>query len=428
VNPDPGLRGVLLLWAALLLLGFGGRLYSTDVVAQYEVAESFIGIRPLLTVSGEYGWTVDGCRPGIFVPHSIGYSLLLVPSAALGSQFGLEAGKVTAAGTNAVLSLVLVGFWFLLARRKLKDVPISRFLLVAVGGMVLVYGRMPFDVTSAAAAAMAGLYCSSRNRMYLAGLLAGTALLIRPDSILLLPLFWKDWRSALKMAVVMLPFLAAFAWSNWFRFGSPFDDGHGQDPAMTLALFRGGIPGLLLSPGKGLLYYSPMCVLALFHQRDWRYWTPFVLSLVLHGSLLDWTGGTGWGPRFLFTSLPFLLLPLCRRGAGGKPFWIIAATGVLVTAAAIWSNPSVIEQSLGPDLFDEPGRQAVIWSFSSSPLVNSILGIGRGLPDMLGVSAARAAGMPAVLGAIAQTCAAACMAAAGIVSIRGKRGRKPVDQ
>jgi hypothetical protein len=407
----------LLLWGALLVVVFGGRMYTTDVAAQYEVAESLTGARPLLSVSGEYGWTVDGVRQGVlFVPHGVGYSLLLVPAALSGRALGPEAGKVLTALSNLLFSLVLFGFWRAVAVRRYGGVSTPRMLVLAVGAMALVYGRMPYDVTAAAAAAMAGLWCMDTGRTFAAGACMGVAVLIRLDSLLLLPVFWRGHRELLRFAAGLLPFLLAAAWANWYRFGSPFDDGHGQDPAMAFSPLGAGIPGLLFSPGKGLLFYAPLCFLALFHQRDWRLWLPFALSLVFHGALLDWTGGTGWGPRFLFTSLPFLLLPM--TAARCRLFMPAAVLTVLLSLAACWSDSNAVEQSLGPDLFGEPGRQAVIWTFSSSPLAASICRMPGHLPEVFGVDAAAAAGLPALAGIAVQTAGAGLLAWAGVHLLR----------
>ncbi|MCK4807883.1 MAG: hypothetical protein KAT09_09560, partial [Candidatus Aegiribacteria sp.] len=324
------LHAVILLWGALLALVFGGRMYTTDVLAQYEVAGSFIGQRSFMTVSGDFGWTVQGTRPGLFVPHGAGFSILLIPAVVAGKFLGLNGGKVASALLNAGFSLALIGFWYASAVKKYSDVPVLRFIAIAICGMVLVYGKVTFDVTAAAAAAMAGFYFSLHGRMFAAGLCLGLAILVRADSLFLLPLFWNDWRSMKKLIGGLVPFVLLILFLNWYRFGNPFLDGHGQDPAIAFEPFKGGIPGLLLSPGKGLLLYAPLCIFALFFQKDWRLWTPFVLSLFFHGMLHDWSGGTGWGPRFLFTTLPFLLLPLSFKGAGGKLFWIIAILGIVV--------------------------------------------------------------------------------------------------
>ncbi|MCK5064753.1 MAG: hypothetical protein KAQ97_05690 [Candidatus Fermentibacteraceae bacterium] len=415
---DPYFRALLLLWTALLVLVFGGRMYTTDVIAQYEVAGSLIGQRPFLSASGEYGWIVSGVRPGNFIPHSIGYSVLLIPAAFSGAVFGSNAGKISIAVLNAGFSLILVGFLFAVARRRFGNVSIARLIAVAIGGMALVYGKMSFDVTAAAAAAMAGFYFSCRDRALIAGFCMGLAVMIRLDSLLLLPVFWSGWANMRKLLAGMAPFILIIAFANWYRFGSPILDGHNQDPAMVLEPFRGGIVGLLLSPGKGLLYFAPMCVFSLFFQKDWRLWTPFVLSLVLHGMLHDWSGGTGWGPRFLFTTLPFLLLPLARKGTGGRLFWLIAALSILICIPAFWSNASILEQGAGPDLFDEPGRQTVLWSFSSSPLFASVRNFGRGIPDMFGAVAAASLGLSAWLGVLMQSLIALLLAGAGITIIR----------
>jgi hypothetical protein len=409
---------VLVLWASLLLLVFSGRMYTTDVLAQMEVAGSLSGSRPFMTVSGDYGWTVQGARSGIFVPHGLGFSILLVPAALAGGAFGIQGGKVVAALLNSGLSLVLLGFWYAEASRKYHSVPISRFILVAIGSMALVYGKVTFDVTAAAAAAMSAYYCFQVGRSVTAGALFGLAILIRTDSVLLFPLFIGGWRDLRRLWAGAIPFLLLILLVNWYRFGSPLLDGHGQDPAIAMEPFRGGIPGLLLSPGKGLLYYAPLCVLALFHQREWRLWTPFVLSLVFHGMLHDWTGGTGWGPRFLFTSLPFLLMPLCRKGSGGRIFWVVAVLGAAVCLPALWSNPSIVEQSAGADLFDDPTRQAVIWTYSSSPLFLAFRGFARGLPDVFGTTAAAAAGLGPWLGALLQWSAGVALSLFGVFRLR----------
>ena len=406
---------MILLWAALLALVFGGRMYTTDVLAQYEVAGSFIGQRSFMTVSGDFGWVVQGARPGLFVPHGAGFSILLIPAAVAGQFLGLNAGKLVMALLNAGFSLALIGFWYASAVKKYSDVPVLRFIAIAICGMVLVYGRMTFDVTAAAAAVMAGFFFSLHDRSFAAGLCLGFAILVRTDCLLLLPLFWSDWRSMKKLLSGLLPFILLVLLLNWYRFGNPFIDGHSQDPAIAFEPFKGGIPGLLLSPGKGLLLYAPLCIFALFFQRDLRLWTPFLLSLVFHGMLHDWSGGTGWGPRFLFTTLPFLLLPLSFKGVGGKLFLVIAILGIIICIPSFWSNPSLLEQTSGADLFDEPSRQAVLWTWSSSPLISTFRNFAAGVPDLFGAAAAASAGISVWIGILAQIAAASVLAVTGIL-------------
>lgn len=412
---------MILLWAALLVLVFGGRMYTTDVLAQYEVAGSFIGQRSFMTVSGDFGWVVQGVRPGHFVPHGAGFSILLIPAAVAGQFLGLNGGKLVMALLNAGFSLVLIGFWYASAVKKYSDVPVLRFIAIAICGMVLVYGRMTFDVTAAAAAVMAGFFFSLHDRLFAAGLCLGFAILVRTDSLLLLPLFWSDWRSMKKLLKGLIPFILLVLFLNWYRFGNPFLDGHGQDPAIAFEPFKGGIPGLLLSPGKGLLFYAPLCIFALFFQKDWKLWAPFVLSLAFHGMLHDWSGGTGWGPRFLFTTLPFLLLALSFKGVGGKLFRVIAILGIIICIPAFWSNPSLLEQTSGADLFDEPSRQAVLWTWSSSPLISTFRNFATGVPDLFCAAAAASAGISIWIGILAQIAAASVLATTGLLVLKNSR-------
>jgi hypothetical protein len=392
-------------------------MYTTDVVAQYQVAGSLAGLRPLLTA--DTGWTVTGADGASYVPHGPGWSVLLVPAALAGGVASPEAGKVAAGLTVALASLALMACWIELARRRHgRRASPMRVVALGAGAMLLVYGRMPYDVTAAAAAVLCALLLQDEGSDVWAGVLMGAAVLIRLDSVVVLPALWRGPRRTARL----LPGLglAAAAWgaANWYRFGSPLRDGHGQDPAAALDPASMGVAGLLASPGKGLAFYAPVALLGVALCRDWRLWLPFVLSVLLHGVMHDWTGGTGWGPRFLVPVLPLVLLPLCRRGGGGWAFWALCGWGWLLTLGACWSNPNQVEQSLGPDAIDEAGRRAVVWTFSRAPWTAALRRLGSGAPDILGSHAAAAAGVPAALGAGLQALAAAGLAAAAVLGGR----------
>lgn len=388
---------VLLAWAGLLVMFFGGRLMTTDVAAQYQVAESVFGTRELFT--SEYGWHVSGIRSDNYVPHAPGYSAILLPSAGIGLLAGLSAGKVLAALTNAFISVLLIAAVKKLAEGFMGPVGFKRFIAVMVGTMALVYGRMPYDITSATALALWGAWFMHTEKPFIAGILFGSAFLVRPDIAVLLPIYWAEKKPLEKfffMASGALPFVLALLAYNHFRFGSVFTDGHSQDPAIAVDMYSRGIPGLLFSPGKGLFWYAPLTILAIFHCGDWRFWSPFAFSLVLHGFLHDWTGGTGWGPRFLFPVLPVLFMPLMRPGVGGRLFRILAAASLVLAVAACITDTNALERSLGDDDYDTQSRQSVVWSPGRSPLLHTLESPGISAPDILGY---HAAGIP---GAVAQ--------------------------
>jgi hypothetical protein len=377
-----------LAWTGLLVMAFGGRLMTTDVAAQYEVAESVFGVRPLFT--SDHGWQVSGVRSDEYVPHAPGYSVLLLPAAATGLFLGLSAGKVAAAATGALFSVLLFAAAEKLAEGFMGPLKFGRFLALMVGSMALVYGRMPYDVTTAAALALWGAWFMHSDRPFIAGVLFGASLFVRPDSIVLLPVYWTEGRNPEKLALLgvgAIPFVLGILAFNHYRFGSAFENGHAQDPAISINPHSMGIPGLLFSPGKGLFWYAPLTALAIFHCGDWRFWSPFAFSLVLHGFLHDWTGGTGWGPRFLFPVLPILFMPLARRGAGGKTFTALAAAGIVIAAAACITDTNALERSLGADHIDTHSRQAVVWNPQRSPLLHTVLRPGAASPDLLGYHA-----------------------------------------
>ncbi len=380
-------RTAILVWAALTGLVFGGRLYSTDVVSELEVAGSFLGERPFLTAGS--GWTVTGSDGRSYSPHGIGYPILLLPSAAVGIASGGEAAKVAGALTCSVFSIALMGAWLGLCRAVNGNAPRAMTaVLIMTGSMALVYSKLPFDVTAAAFLCTASLLMGARGRDAAAGAFLGMALLVRLDSLVFLPSLLYGWRRSTRLLPGIAAALLVIAAANAYRFGSIFDDGHSQDPAMFLDPGPAGLAGLLASPGKGLLWFAPLAFAAAFRHRGLRLALPLVLGILLHSQLHDWTGGTGWGPRFLFPALPAFLIPL----AAGPPaprrvFATAAAWSVLIAISAAWSNPTGIERSLGADAIEDPTRQAVIWQPSRSPLLHCLGRLGTGRPDVFAATA-----------------------------------------
>ncbi len=116
----------------------------------------------------------------------------------------------------------------------------------------------------------------------------------------------------------VLPSLLVTAAYDAARFGSPFktepypDQSFGYPPWL-------GLPNLLVSPGKGLLWYTPaLLLLALAARPFWRRCPrPAILFalicgvyLVFYANVNYWHGDPAWGPRYLYATLPYLVLPL----------------------------------------------------------------------------------------------------------------------
>jgi hypothetical protein len=196
------------------------------------------------------------------------------------------------------------------------------------------------------------LYCVLRGRQSAAfsaasGFPMAFAVLCRPtDALLLAPLAAytlatrRDWR----FVVWSLPPIAFQLWYGATYFGDPLR----TQVALGGGAFRmdveEGLYGLLLSPGRGLLAYSPIFALSIVGAAlVWRPGGDAVLravslgivpTVLLYARWMAWTGGLSYGPRLLADLTPLLtvlitpVVPLVRRS---RALW--AASVVL----ALWS-------------------------------------------------------------------------------------------
>jgi hypothetical protein len=119
-----------------------------------------------------------------------------------------------------------------------------------------------------------------------------------------------------------------------------------------------GLAGLLLSPNRGLLVFSPAAVLGLWGMTvAWRRWRdePLLASFsaaavayaLLHAATATWSGGGSFGPRYLTETLPILALAaglvvpaLPRRGRAGAVLLVLASVLVEVDGAVCYPASS----------------------------------------------------------------------------------------
>lgn len=186
---------------------------------------------------------------------------------------------------------------------------------------------------------------------------------------------WRAWRAPLAGLVVAL---AGHAVYNVARFGTPFETGYGAQAtaaAYTTPLWV-GLYGLLVSSGKGVLWFAPPLWLALSSwlrgalpfaelppsrdpevavPRGWaralaaltpeqrvRWGALFVaaVALVLYGRFQHWASDGSFGPRYLVPVLPlaFLVVALAlERGSRTMLRWarVLAVLGFLVQAGGV---------------------------------------------------------------------------------------------
>jgi hypothetical protein len=191
----------------------------------------------------------------------------------------------------------------------------------------------------------------------LSGVCLALAIATRVASALVLPVYglyvlWLYWRaraitdshpsfSSERWLVPVLAWILGFTLGilpllalNADLFGGPLSTGYGNQAETFLFAtpVYVGLYGLLLSPGKGALWYAPaLLLLFVSWPLFWKKARPeafFCLAVVavhtlLYATVQEWPGGGAWGPRYLIPVLPFALLPLASIwGADG---WLSSA-------------------------------------------------------------------------------------------------------
>jgi hypothetical protein len=176
------------------------------------------------------------------------------------------------------------------------------------------------------------------------------------------------------LALWALPAAAFVAAYQWAYFGAPLRHGFSGSLDRFSAPWGTGHLGLLLSPGKGLLVFTPLVALAAagmvaaFRRRErWLVATlggAAAAHWVLMGRWGEWHGGESWGPRLMTDALPllFVFLPegldLAPRLGG-----VLAAVSVAVQALGAFAYDYQWERGA-----QRAGAEPSLWDPSRSPI------------------------------------------------------------
>jgi hypothetical protein len=324
---------------------------------------------------GPYGaWGRDG---QYYAQYGVGQSLLAVPFYLLGrgiyrlTGWGTE-GFVTRAAVMLLnpLALSLVGgvLYCLVRRLGYRQGAAAGVALVAgLATPLLVYSKEffsgPLVALALSTAVLAALIGSERgtSAWLNCGAALGAGLLVKPVVVVVAPAFFAfaalrkegRWRALAMLAGPLALALAGVGCYNLARFGSPLDTGY-RTAAWDVPLWV-GLPGLVLSPGKGLLWYCPPVVLGLagfvrlVRRRPGAVMLLGGVSslyLLVHSVYNHWHGGGSWGPRLILPVVPLLILPAAewfqcpsRRMWGRLTLALLVVLGFVVQLPAVLVRP-----------------------------------------------------------------------------------------
>jgi hypothetical protein len=240
----------------------------------------------------------------------------------------------------------------------------------------------------------------------LLGVLSALLVFNRPtNGLLLIPALYYALRSGLRPAlayvvsgaVVAVPFLAY----SLFYFGSVFGGYSGLGASLTIdGLIPYRLAGLLASPSRGILIYTPIVILALaglFYVKGLKepklrhvlylFALAAVGTIVTYSTFPVWWGGGCYGPRFFTDIIPVIVLfvvlfinEVMGWPDGDKKKAMLAVIVIL----AVWS---IAVQAVGAYLYPVYGfqwghgqtitveNQSKLWDWSDTQLGESLNGI-----------------------------------------------------
>jgi hypothetical protein len=395
---------LVLVVQAVYLLSASGHLRGQDQEYFYRMARSIarehtFAIEPLVLNNKELAGA-RGRDGKFYAQYAPGLPLMLAPIVLLGDSMsallsplkvlypwphqgeGDIAPRVLVSYFNIFVSPITAGLLTLMVIRLGYSIGAAIFtgLSFALSSFAWGQARIMFaEPLQSMLLLAAGLLLlgATRARSVTGGSMLGLAVLVKITSILALPAFLllPNERGELlcrrraTLVALIIPVtvaLSAYGWFNWFRFDSLTETGYsatyGGTPHSSWNPIENplvGLYGLLLSPGRGVLWYAPLIAVAIVSARRFYSERPvtgrafMILAaawLAVHSAIRGWEGGWGWGPRYLLPVLPFLLVPLAVawRSFKGK----LVCLGLFVVGVVVQLPGALID-------FINSGRESV---------------------------------------------------------------------
>lgn len=416
-------RWVALLLLTLYLLTYAGVTHSIDELATLTVTESLLVGEPWRTnqMAWDQNRTPPQNAPGVdgnlYSKKGIGISLAALPLFALNRIWPQLGAIQLALFTNAFLTAVtaylfyqvVITLHFSTMTAALGALalgvatplwPYARTLfsepLAALGLCLALLGTFQYRrqaLPTSRRAAVMPLFWTSCGLALLVLARSANAILLPPFLAYLLrtahlqrasrPRFLFSYQAVSAFGVPLGGAVLATLLYNYTRFHTWLTFPQAAFETFSTPLLT-GLTGLLVSPGKGLLWYMPVMLLLFWGLSAWRKTgrfdeyafatTLFLITLFFYARWYDWTGGRTWGPRLLVMTTPALLmlcLPaldrfLVRQGAAR--WWI----GGCLLLSVVVQLPGVLlnfewleaEQMKNAVTFEQ-----LVWSPQHAPLL-----------------------------------------------------------
>jgi hypothetical protein len=356
---------IILLLVSVYLLFYSGQFHAVDEESMLSVAENLSKVgwfdTPPRAFELQVGLPItqgfEGVDGRIYSKKGWAWPLLLAPFYAL-SLLSSKLGGLQMAHLASIMVTACTGALVYLCGRELRFSPRASLvaaLFFGLGTIALVYSKFlfaePFVGLTLTGSVWALLHCQHRRHgalwwAALAGLLFGLASAARIATLALAPVLAvyllcrcafqsetsavsranvrSGWQTMLAFGVgASIPILVS-AICNWVTLGNPWQSVYESDAGFTTPLWE-GMYGLLISPGKGFFWFSPILLLALPGSLMlWKRRKAEVLLVwgLVAGTVLPyatwymWWGGSVWGPRFLVplaAPLSLLIMPTLEQ-------------------------------------------------------------------------------------------------------------------